>query len=413
MKSGCRVEWPDVPLYLRMPFALGAIINIMVAHIIGWAFYSCFGSFDFGEEEGREEQLSGLVWIGQDGLIKAPGLACLGLCLASILFCFSSYVLWVRYMNRSKFSSIKAELDEHEAEWKADRLKEVQAASLVSSQPLGDGESVVSSRRSSLNSKSSVGNNTEEQLSSVLFNAVRSRSNLVEGMRDAAVAEEAQVAQEQADAKQAAWFCNLASMSKSFSDLNSLLDLQATQDAVAAGHGQRRPSSAKGRSTSTLASVSEHATETPCDETEEMVDDVAQSSPLSADAPGSLSSPQLPPVVEKYFVRTSSSDQVGEEQPANAPGIFSVKGSICRTLSLHSADLRDDPYGSASRQYVSIESSLANCSSDNDDDAQPGLYRVSTVRLDDPELPADGRNGSRNCYPCNTNPCSTVKRLTR
>lgn len=369
--------------------------------------------------------MKGLVWIGKDGLLKVPGIICLALCLASILFCFTSYTLWVKYMNRARFASIKAELDEHEAEWKAERLQEVLGATPVSSQSLGDGEN-------SVTLKSSVGAVADKtnmnfdpltpQMSAALFKAVRSRSKLGEEMREAEVAKEMLCAQEQTDAKQAAWFCKLATLSKSFSDLNGLLEIQSKESS--GNFGRRRQSvksaasvkSIASRSASTLANVSEVADEAPCDETEDFDEDLAQVSPPTSDALGSRPSPQLnPPMhdspvitppVDVWGESSPAHDRVGVEQPANLPEAFTIRAQLWRTSTrnLEEApdftDLGDDAHGSAPAALaIGTLKSVHSLSSEG------FLARTSITMLPRPDEYDFGedsmRNSARMCNACN------------
>merc|ERR1711871_157033 len=103
---------------------------------------------------------------------------------------------------------------------------------------------------------SSVHISSTSNMSPTLGNAVRSRSKLGEDRRQAEMTQELESAQEQEDAKQAAWFCQLASLSKSFGDLNALLEVHSKQSS---GHLGRKKSgkTATSRSASSLAFVEE------------------------------------------------------------------------------------------------------------------------------------------------------------
>mmetsp|Transcript_5508 Transcript_5508/g.14641 ORF Transcript_5508/g.14641 Transcript_5508/m.14641 type:complete len:954 (-) Transcript_5508:145-3006(-) len=112
--ESCVVQWRDVPLLLRL-FALGcALVEVGVCHVLYFMPAVCFGSFNITDD------ISTLVWYGEQGLFKLQGVVvlsvqALGMTGYFALGCF------LKKTRAGAYASKAARLDVSEAAWKEQR----------------------------------------------------------------------------------------------------------------------------------------------------------------------------------------------------------------------------------------------------------------------------------------------------
>mmetsp|Transcript_44313 Transcript_44313/g.77770 ORF Transcript_44313/g.77770 Transcript_44313/m.77770 type:complete len:1232 (-) Transcript_44313:145-3840(-) len=120
-KRSCDVTWQDVPCVLKVIYAGGGILLVLVCHMFWWNTDSCFGEFAVTDD------IDSLVAYGPDGLVKFNGAVGLGLFLLGLLgwFIFSR---WRKRRIRKPITALNVKLAETEASWKQKRLVEVRTA---------------------------------------------------------------------------------------------------------------------------------------------------------------------------------------------------------------------------------------------------------------------------------------------
>eukprot|EP00440_Ansanella_granifera_P021876 gb/GFBE01023750.1/.p1 GENE.gb/GFBE01023750.1/~~gb/GFBE01023750.1/.p1 ORF type:complete len:982 (+),score=172.63 gb/GFBE01023750.1/:1-2946(+) len=117
LQRACDVRWTTIPVFIRMTFALGFVVHILICQVL-FFIPKCF----FRELE-VHDAIEELVWYSQSesghGLITDLGI----IIVASYLvgwFLFFQRLLWWHVRTRSSMKEASASLAQQEQQWKAD-----------------------------------------------------------------------------------------------------------------------------------------------------------------------------------------------------------------------------------------------------------------------------------------------------
>jgi hypothetical protein len=117
----CGVAWHDIPCRVQVAYIAGALGLIVVSNMCILRMGLLFTPFK------STDLISNLQWFGSDGLFRPAGVAILVLALVS--WCGKvQAVCWKNGHTASALPSINERLDTLEPSWKAERLREAQAA---------------------------------------------------------------------------------------------------------------------------------------------------------------------------------------------------------------------------------------------------------------------------------------------
>jgi len=115
--SLCQVVWTDLPVFVKIPFVLGAFCVMILAHLFFWRGSVCFGTFALTDD------IYALRWLGKDGLVRPLGL--LGLEATAVCFLgLLVFLCWRKCRNRERIRTGAREMDAKEASWKRQRTEQ-------------------------------------------------------------------------------------------------------------------------------------------------------------------------------------------------------------------------------------------------------------------------------------------------
>ncbi|CAK0844395.1 unnamed protein product [Prorocentrum cordatum] len=110
----CAVVWADVPRFTRWTFALGAVIHVLVCHVLYWMNESLFGKFSVSDD------IDSLKWYGADGgLFNLWSVATLAVYGVSLL-AYLQYSAWHRLSQSEARKRAAQEVEARREAWLQD-----------------------------------------------------------------------------------------------------------------------------------------------------------------------------------------------------------------------------------------------------------------------------------------------------
>mmetsp|Transcript_29865 Transcript_29865/g.85520 ORF Transcript_29865/g.85520 Transcript_29865/m.85520 type:complete len:1039 (+) Transcript_29865:141-3257(+) len=128
------VVWSDLPLGIKVVYVGGAMGLSCVGVAFFWRSALCFGNFKL------TDKIQELVWFGNRGLIKTPGVIGLSIAGASYMG-LAIYRCWASKRSRRLQALAAKEVDALEVDWKQQRLLEARTATDQPPTPRGFGSS--------------------------------------------------------------------------------------------------------------------------------------------------------------------------------------------------------------------------------------------------------------------------------
>jgi len=125
LQEACIISLPDVPSCISVAFVTGAVVIVVVGHLVYWAPRFFFNKFAINDD------IKTLIWLGSDGLCKYNGLAAILAAFAGSLGWLILQV-WLGQKRREPRAKEAERLAMEEEAWKDQRKVEAQKVAKVS-----------------------------------------------------------------------------------------------------------------------------------------------------------------------------------------------------------------------------------------------------------------------------------------